>query len=180
MRHPSIKGQFYNSVVSIRWRSRLWLCVTPWLQHSRLPCPSLSPGICSDLCPLSQRCYLTISSSAPPSSFVFILSLHQGLFQWARGPKYWSFSFSISPSSEYSELISFRTDCFDLFAFQGAFQESSPAPQFECISSSVVSLLYGPILTSIHSFDYTHLCRQAMSLLFNILSRFLIALLLRS
>ena len=75
-------------------------------------------------------------------------------------PEYWSFSFSISPSSEYSGLISFRIDWLDLLAVQGTFK-SPPAPQFESIHSLVLSLLYGPALTSIHdywknhSFDYT-------------------------
>ena len=78
-----------------------------------------------------------------------------------RWPKYWSLSFSISPSNEYSGLISFRIDGFDLLAVQG----SSPA-QVESISSSVLSLLYDPTLTSIHdywknqSFDYMKFCWQ--------------------
>ena len=75
-----------------------------------------------------------------------------------RWPKSWSFSFSISPSNEYSGFISFRTDWFDLLAVQGT-QESSSAPQFKSLSSSVFSLLYSPILAPIrdywknHSFD---------------------------
>ena len=83
-----------------------------------------------------------------------------------RWPKYWSFSFSISPSNEYSRLITFGIDWFDLLAVQGT-QESSPAPQFESINSSALSLFYGPALTSIHdyyknhSFDYMDLCRQS-------------------
>ena len=52
------------------------------LQHARFPCPSLSPGVCSKSCPLSQWCHLTISSSAVPFSFSFSLSQYQGLFQW--------------------------------------------------------------------------------------------------
>ena len=64
-------------------------------------------------------------------------------------PKYWSFSFSISLSSEYSGLISFSTDQFDLLAAQGT-QESFPTPQFKSINSSVLSFLYGSVLTSIH------------------------------
>ena len=52
------------------------------LQHTRLPCPSLSPRVCSNSCPLSQWCCLTISSSVPPSPPAFNLSQHQGLFQW--------------------------------------------------------------------------------------------------
>ena len=66
-----------------------------------------------------------------------------------RWPKDWSFSFSISPSNEYSGLISFRIDWFDLLAVQSGSQESSPTSQFESISSSTLSLLYGPTLKSI-------------------------------
>ena len=93
------------------------------LQHARLPCPSLSPGVCSSSCPLSQRCYLTISSSvAPfsscPQSFPASMSINE-LALCIRWPKYWSSSFSISPSNEYSGLISFRFDWFDLLAVQG-------------------------------------------------------------
>ena len=91
------------------------------LQHTKLLCPSLSSRDCSNSCPLSQWCYL--SHSLPPSSpFAFNLSQHQGLFQWVLDiswPKYWSFSFSISPSSEYSGLISSRMDWLDLLAVQG-------------------------------------------------------------
>ena len=98
-----------------------------------------------------------------------------------RWPKYRSFS--ISPSNEYSGLISFRIDWFNLRAVQGTLQESSPAPQFESINSLVLSLLCGPALTSIHdywkncSFDYMN---KVMSLLFSTLSRFVMAFLLRS
>ena len=74
-------------------------------------------------------------------------------------PKCWSFSFSTSPSSEYSGLIFFRIDWFDLLAFQGASQESSLAPQLENINSSALSLLYGPTLTSILGYSNPCLCR---------------------
>ena len=72
-----------------------------------------------------------------------------------RWPKNWSFSFSISPSSEYSGLISFRMDWLDLLAVQGA-QESSPTPQFKSINSSALSFLYSPTLTSIHDYWKNH------------------------
>ena len=65
-----------------------------------------------------------------------------------RWPKYWSFSFSISPSNE-SGLITFRMDWLDLLAVQGTLK-SSPTPQFKSINSSVLSFLYSPTLTSIH------------------------------
>ena len=83
-----------------------------------------------------------------------------------RWPRYWSFSFSISPSNEYSGLISFRKDWLDLLAVQGT-QESSPTSQFKSINSSVLSFLCSPTLTSIHdywenhSFDSVDLCWQS-------------------
>ena len=72
-----------------------------------------------------------------------------------RWRKYWSFSFSISPSSEYSGLISFQIDWFDLLVVQGIL-ESSPTPQFRSISSLALSFLYGPTLTSIHDSRKNH------------------------
>ena len=63
-------------------------------------------------------------------------------------PKYWSFSFNISPSNEHRGLISFRMDWLDLLAVQGTLQESSPTPQFKSSNSSALSFLYSPTLTS--------------------------------
>ena len=71
-----------------------------------------------------------------------------------RWPKYWSFSFNISPSSEHSGLLSFRMDWFDLLAVQGT--QGSSAPQFKSINSSVLSFLYSPTLTSIHDHWKNH------------------------
>ena len=82
-----------------------------------------------------------------------------------RWPKYSSFSFSISPPSEYSGLISFKIDCLDL-SVQGTLK-SSLAPQFKNINYLVLSRFYGPILTFVHgywknhSFDYMGLCWQS-------------------
>ena len=73
-----------------------------------------------------------------------------------RWPKYWSFSFSISPSSEYSGLISVKIDWFDLVAVQGTLKSSSPTPLFKGINCLALSLLYGPTLTSIHDYWKTH------------------------
>ena len=82
----------------------------------------------------------------PPSIRVFS---NESTFHM-RWPKYWSFSFGISPSSEHPGLISLRMGCLDLFAVQGNSQESSPASQFKSINSSSFSFLYSPTLTSIH------------------------------
>ena len=103
------------------------------LQHARLPYPLLSPWVCSNSCPLSHWCHPTISSSGTATKeksitpFFFCPPIFLSIRVFAnesalciRWPKYWSFSFSISPSNEYSELISFRIDWFDILAVQGA------------------------------------------------------------
>ena len=91
------------------------------LKHSRLPSPSPSTRVCSNPCPVSQWCHPTISSCHP----LLLLSICPSIMVFSnvltfciRWPKYWSFSLSISPSNEYSGLISFRTDQFDLLAVQ--------------------------------------------------------------
>ena len=91
----------------------------------------------------------------PPSIFPSIRVFSSESIFCITWPKYWSFSFSISPSNEYSRFISFRMDWLDLLAVQGTLK-SSPAPQFENINSSVLSLLYGPTLTSIHDYWKNH------------------------
>ena len=120
----------------------------------------------------------------PPSVFPSIRVFSNESAVCIRWPKYWSFSFSISPFKEYSELISLMIDSFYLLAVQGLSRDL-PTPQFKNINSLVLSLPYGPTLTSVHdywktnSFDCTDLCWQ-ISLLFNMLSRFVIAFLPRS
>ena len=90
---------FSTSVVS----NSLWSC---GLQHTRLPCSSPSPRACSNSCPLSWWCHTTILSCHPdlllPSIFPSIRVFFNELALCIRWPKYWSFSFSIRPSNEYS------------------------------------------------------------------------------
>ena len=91
------------------------------LQHTRPPCPSPTPGIYSNSCLLSQWCHPTISSSVIPfsshlQSFPASGSFPDESVLRIRWPKDWSFSFSISPSTEYSGLISFRMDWLDPLA----------------------------------------------------------------
>ena len=92
-------------------------------QHTRSPCPSPTPGIYPDSCPSSQWCHPAISSSCPllllPSIFPSIRVFSNESALHIRWPKYWSFSFSISPSNEHLGLISFRMDWLDLLAAQG-------------------------------------------------------------
>ena len=92
------------------------------LQHVKFLCPSQSPRVSSNSCPLSLWCHSTISSCRPlllpclllllPSIFISIRVFSSESALCVRWPKYWSFSFSISPSSEDSGLISFRMDWF--------------------------------------------------------------------
>ena len=95
------------------------------LQHARLLCPPLSLGVCLSSYPLSQWCYLAILASDTPFSFCFQSFPASGrVFSnetafCIRWPKYWSFSFSITPSNQYSGLNSFMTKWFDLLAVQG-------------------------------------------------------------
>ena len=104
------------------------------------------PKLVMPLNRLISRCPLLLPSVFPN---IRIFSNESAL--QIRWPKYWSFSFSISPSSEYSGLISFRIDWFDLLAVRDS-QESFPTPQLESINSLALSLLYGPTLTSIHDY----------------------------
>ena len=108
-------------------------------------------------------CYPLLLSSVFPSIRVFS---NESVLR-IRWPEYWSFSFSISPSNEYSGLIAFKMDWLEILAVQWTSQESSPTPQFRCICSLALSFLYDPTLIPIHdyqgnhSFDYTDLCRQS-------------------
>ena len=139
------------------------------LQHARLPCPSLSPGVCSDSCPLCQWCHPTISFSITPfpscpqsfpASGSFLMSA-----LCIRWPKYWSFS--ISPSNEYSGLISFRIDWFHLLAVQETLKcilqyHNLKTSVLQCSASFMVQLSNLYMTTGKnHSFDYMDLCWQS-------------------
>ena len=95
-----------------------------------------------------------VQPSHPLSPLLLLPSIFPSIIR-IRWPKYWSFSFSISPSNEYSGLIPFRFDCLDLLSVQGT-QEPSPALQFKSINSSVLSFLHSPILTFIHDRRKNH------------------------
>ena len=94
------------------------------LQHARHPCPSPTPGLYWNSCPLSRWCHPTISSSViplllPPPIFPSIRIFSNESALCIRWLKYWHLSFDISPSNEHSGLISFRMDLLDLLAVQG-------------------------------------------------------------
>ena len=97
-----------------------------------------------------------LSSLLQPSIFssIRVFSNESVLRMW--WPKYWSFNFSISPSKEYSGLICFTIDWFDLLVIQGTLKESSPPPQLKSINSLALSFLYSPTLTPIHEYCKNH------------------------
>ena len=143
------------------------------LQHTRPPCPSPTPGVCSNSCPLSQWCHPTISSSIVPfSSHLQSFLASRKVFSnesalHIRWPKYWSFSFSISPSNEHPGLISFGMDLLDLLAVQGTLKSLLQLHSSKASIPSVLSFIYSPPLTSIHdcwknhSLDQMDLCWQS-------------------
>ena len=129
------------------------------MQHARLPCPSVSPGVCSNSCPLSRpsnHLILCHPLLLLPSIFSHIRVFSTESAICIRWPKYWNFSFSISPPNEYSGLFSFRIDWFDLLAVQGNSQESSATPQFKSINFLGLSLLHSPTLTSVYDYWKNH------------------------
>jgi len=140
------------------------------LQHTRPPCPSPTPRVHSNSCPLSWWCHPAISSSVIPfSSCPQSLSASQSfpmsqLFFRMRWPKYWSFSFSIIPSKEHPGLISFRMDWLDLLAVQGTLESllqhhSSKASFLWCSAFFTVQLSH-PYMNYIYSPQKSHRLRR--------------------
>ena len=174
---------FSHSVMS----NSLWLY---GLQQAKFPCPSPSPGVCLNSCLLSQWFQPTIlSSSIPFSSCLQIPSIRIFSNESAlciRGPKYLSFSFSNSSSSDYSRLISFRNDWFDLFAVQGTLksllQHHSLKASTLWHSAFFMVQLSHPYMTTGKTIALTRrtFVDKVIFLLLNMLSNFVITLLPRS
>ena len=165
-------GGGWSVVCLVQSLSRVQLFATPWTAACQVSLSitnsqSLLKLMSIELVMPPNHLILCHPLLLPPSIFPSnrVSSNESGLHM--RLPKYLSFSFSISPSDEYSGLISFRMDWLDLLAVQGDSQESSPTPQFKSINSSVLSFLYSPTLTSIHdywknhSLDQMDLCWQS-------------------
>jgi len=161
------------------------------LQHARLSCPSPTPRACSNLCPSRQWCHPTISSSVgplllPPSIFPSITVFSNESVLRIRWPKYWSFSFSISPSKEYPGLISFRVDWLDLPVVQGTLksllQHHSSKASTLWHSTFLIAQLSHPHMTTGKTIAFIRqtFVVKVMSLLVNMLSRLVITFLPRN
>ena len=169
--HP---GTCECGIVVVQLLGRAQLSATPWTVAHQA---SLSFTVSWSLLKLmsiksvmpSNHLILCCSLLLLPSIFPSIKVFSNESVLCIKWPKYWSFSFTTSPSNEYSGLISFRIDWFYLLAVQGDkdSQESSPTAQFKSVNSSALSLLYGPTLTSIcdywknQSLDYIDFCWQS-------------------
>ena len=175
--------QFSRSVVS----DSLW---PHGLQPDRPSCPSLTPRVYPNSCPLSRWCHPTISSLChplllPPQSFPASGYFQMSQFFTSGGPKFCSLRFNISPYNEYSGLISFRMDWLEI-AVQGTLKSilqhhSSKASILQCSAFFIVQLSHPYMATG----KTTALTRwsfsgKVMSLLFNMLSRLFVTFLPRS
>ena len=174
-------------VVVVQLLSHVWLFAAPWTAACQA---SLSFTISWRLLKLMFIQLVTPSNHLIfcrplllPSVFPRIRLFSKESALWFRCPKHWSFRIGISPSNEYSGLISFRIDLLDLLTVQGTLN-SSPTPQFQRTSSSVLSLLYSPTLTSVYDYwkkkkkkntalTILTFVGKIMYLLLNMLSRFL-------
>ena len=138
--------QFSRSVVSDSLRPH-------GLQHARPPCPSPTPGVYLNSCPLSWWCHPTISSFVIPISSYLQSFPASGSFKMSQffASKYWSFSFNISPSNEHPGLISFRMDLLDLLAVQrtleSLLQHHSSKASILLASAFIIVQLLHPSMT---------------------------------
>ena len=172
--------QFSHSVVSESLRPR-----KP--QHARPPCPSPTPGVHRNPCPLGWWCHPTISSSVVPfsscpQSFPASGSSNESALR-IRWPKYWSFSFKTSPYNKHPGLISFRMYWLDLLTAQRTIKSflwhhSSKASIFRCSAFFIVQLSH-PYMTTGKTIALTtwNFVGKIMSLLFNMLPRLVITFL---
>ena len=163
------KGQYCCCCCYCSGVNWVLIVATPWTAACQAALPSLSPKLMSiELVTISKHLILCCPLLLLLSIFLFIRVLSNKSALCTRWPKYWSFSFSISPFSEYSGLISFRIDWFDL---QGTLKtllqyHSLKASILWCSAFFTVCLLYGPALTTVrdhwedHSLDYIDLYRQ--------------------
>ena len=164
--------QFSCSVVLYYLRSH-------GMQHPRPLCPPPTPGVYSNSCPLSRCHHLILCHSLllPPSIFPSIRVFSKKSVLRIRWPKYWSFSFSISPSNEHSGLISFRIDWFDLLPVQenlkSLLQHHSSKASILLLSAFFTVQLSHPYMTTGKTTALTRwtFVGKVISLFFNMLSR---------
>ena len=184
-------GWSYVKTCSVHFSSVAQSCPTRCdpMDCSTPPCPSPTPGVCSNSYHWVGNAIQPshpLSSPSPPSIFPSIRVFSNESVLCFRWPKYWSFSFTISPSNEYLELISFRIDWLDLLAVQGTLKSllqhhSSKSSILQHSAFFLVQLSH-PYMTTGKTITLTKwtFVGKVMSLLFNMLSRLVIIFLPRS
>ena len=159
--HSNVKH--FTVIVVVQSLSGVWLVATPWTAAHRLPCPSLSLGVCSNSSPLSQWCHSISSNrlifSCPllllPSIFHSIRVFPMSQFFSSSGQSTGASASAISPSNEYSGLISFRIDWFDLLAVRGTFKSLLQHHNSK-VSILRHSAFFTVQLTSVHDYWKNH------------------------
>ena len=154
--HPKLYILLKNSEFSsVQWLSRVWLFATPWTAASQASLSitnfrSLLKLMSIDSVMPSSHLILCHPLLFLPSIFPSIRVLSSESALCIRWPKYWSFSFSISPSNEHPGLVSFSMDWLDLLVVQGTLKSLLQH------HSSKASFLYGPTFKSIHDYWKSH------------------------
>ena len=147
---------------SVQSLSRVWLFATPWTEAHQASLSITSSRSLLKLMSIesvmpSNHLVLCCTLLLLPSIFPSIRVFSSELALRMRWPKYWSFSFSISPSNKHPGLISFRMDWLDLLAVKGTLKSLlQTTPQLKSINSSALSFLHSPTLTSIHEHWKNH------------------------
>ena len=147
-----------DPVTSVQSLSCVWLLATPWTAARQASLPitnsQSSHKLMSFESVMPSNHLILCHPLLLPSTFPSIRVFSNEIVLRIRWPKYWSFSFNISPSNEYSELISFKMNWLDLLARDS--QQSSPISQIKSINSLVLSFLYSSTLTSIYDYWKNH------------------------
>ena len=156
----SLRGEDWNFLSSVQSLSSVWLFATPWTaarQASLSITNTRSPPKPMSIESVMPSNYLILCHPLLlPSIFPSIRVFSNESALRIRWPKYWSFSFNISPSNEHQGLISFKMDWLDLLAVQGTLKSLLQHPQFTSINSSALSFLYSLTLTFIHDYWKNH------------------------
>ena len=153
---------YHHQFSSVRSLIRVWLFVTLWISACQASLSITNSWTLPKLMPIesvmpSKHLILCCPLLLLPSIFPSIRIFSNESALPIRWPKYWSFSFNISPSNEHPGLISFGMDLLDRSPCSPRdTQESSPTPQFKSINSSALGLLYSPTLTCIHDHRKKH------------------------
>ena len=146
---------------SVQSLSHVWLFTTPWTAARQASLSITKSRSLFNLMSIesvmpSKQLILSHPLLLSPSIFPSIRVISNELALHMRWPKYWSFSFNISPSNEHPGLISFRMDWFESPCSPRDSQESSPTPQFKSINYPALSFLYSQTLPSIHDYWKNH------------------------